>query len=50
MFTFAQTLSTSENNQVKPAVKDYVNVIYIQTSISNWIIGYIYIQLYIRIQ
>ena len=26
MFTFAQTLSTSENNQVKPAVKDYVNV------------------------
>ena len=44
MFTIGQAVFTSDNDQVKPAGKDYLNVK------PNWIIGYIHVQLYIHIQ
>ena len=32
MFTFGQTVSTSDDNQVKPAGKEYMNVKPVQTT------------------
>ena len=60
MFTFGQAVSTSDDNQVKPAGKEYMNVKPVQTTCmccdnvrinkkTQFIYIYIYVYIYIYI-